>query len=118
MRPPKQAISPSVVRTLKRPSASGLYHGESERPPSPTPLSTSVQLYSNASPFRNWIALTPSVENRQVWRLANPAQNGATLFWSLISIEPGKALFVFRTETGQSLKTRRWRTALLGTGVA
>src|ERR1043165_3737939 len=76
MRPPKQAISPSVVRQLKRPSASGENHGDMLSPPSPTPFNTIVVEYSNASAFWNWIALTPSVEKRQVCRFAKPEHWG------------------------------------------
>src|SRR5260221_4126327 len=108
MRPPKQAISPSVVRQLKSPSASGENHGDRLRPPSPTPLSTTVLEYSNASAFWNWIALIPSVEKRQVWRFANPTHCASVGgFWSEIWIRPGKRLLVVRTEVGQSLNTRR-----------
>src|SRR5882762_209957 len=119
IRPPKQAISPSVVRTLNRPSASGENHGDILRPPSPTPLSTSVQEYANASAFWNWIALTPSVEKRHVCRFAKPAHSGCGgWFWSEITIEPGNAFAGVRMEIGQSSNTRVWRTALFGSGVA
>src|SRR5262252_8133858 len=120
MRPPKQAISPSVSLTLKRPSVSAPNHGDRFKPPSPPrPSSTSVQEYSNASPFRNWIALTPSVENRHVCRFAKPAHNGCGgSLSSLITIEAGNEFVVFRIEIGQSLNTRRWSTALFGSGVA
>src|SRR5262252_967551 len=117
MRPPKQAISPSAPSfTLNRPSASSENQGDMLRPPSPTPFSTSVQEYSNVSPFTNWMELTPSVEKRHVCRFANPAQNGATAFWSSIVIEPGNELIVLRTDTGQSLNTRVCSTALFGSG--
>jgi hypothetical protein len=99
-RPPKQAISPSVVRTLNRPSGSGDHHGARLKPPSPTPFSVIVAEYSNVSPFRNWIGSTPFVEKRHVCRLAKPAQNGGTTFWSSIEIRPGNKLLTVRTETG------------------
>src|SRR5262249_14371062 len=118
MRPPKQAISPSVVRTLNKPSASSENHGDIDKPPSPTPFSNSVHAYATVSPFRKWIEFTPSVEKRHVCRFANPAQNGATVFWSSIWIEAGNEFVVLRTETGQSLNTRRCSTALFGSGVA
>src|SRR5689334_22744971 len=117
MRPPKQAISPSVVRTLNRPSASGEYHGDRLRPPSPGPLRMTFAEYWNASPFRNWIGFVPSVEKRQVCRFAKPT-HWASGSWSLITIDPGNALIGVRTESGQSLNTRRCSTALFGTGVA
>src|SRR5262245_35687228 len=118
MRPPKQAISPSGVRTLNRPSGSGDHHGARLRPPSPVPFSTIVHEYSNVSPFRNPIGSTPFVENRHVCRFAKPAQNGGTTFWSSIWITPGNVLVTFRTDTGQSLNTRVCTTALFGSGVA
>src|SRR5262245_9093944 len=118
MRPPKQAISPSVVRTLNKPSGSGDHHGARLKPPSPTPFSVSVHEYSNVSPLRNWMGSTPLVENRHVCRFAKPAQNGGTGFWSSMTIEPGNELLTFRTETGQSSNTRVCTTALFGSGVA
>src|SRR5262245_4983450 len=119
MRPPKQAISPSVVRTLNRPSASGDHHGPRFRPPSPMPSSSSEHEYSNVSLLWNSTALMPSVEKRHVCRLAKPAQNGCGgWFWSLIAIEAGNELVMFRIEIGQSLNTRAWTTALFGSGVA
>src|SRR5262245_14402384 len=51
MRPPKQAISPSVVRRFIRPSACGPHQGDRLRPPSPTPLSTISHENSNVSPL-------------------------------------------------------------------
>src|SRR5262249_25632877 len=59
------------------------------------------------------------VEKRHVCRLAKPAQNGCGgWFWSLIAIEAGNELVMFRIEIGQSLNTRAWTTALFGSGVA
>src|SRR6516164_7092405 len=118
-RPPKQAISPSVVRQLNRPSGSGDHQGARLRPPSPpTPVIMYVHEYSNVSPFRNPIGFTPSVENRHVCMFAKPAQNGGTLLSSAITIAPGNALVGVRVEVGQSLNTRRCSTALFGSGVA
>jgi hypothetical protein len=113
------AISPSVVRTLNRPSTSGENHGDMFRPPSPPPLRTRFAEYSNVSPFWNGIAFTPSVEKRQVCRFAKPEQSGwGGTFWSSITIDPGNALTVVRVEIGQSLNTRVCNTALFGSGVA
>src|SRR5262252_4521334 len=101
MRPPKQAISPSVERTLNKPSASGDHQGARLSPPSPPrPLRVNVQEYSKVSPLLNAIGFTPSVEKRQVCMLANPAQNGAILFSSSMTIEPGNELVVLRVEIG------------------
>ena len=107
MRPPKQAISPSVVRTLNRPSASGDHQGERLKPPSPAPFSTRVAEYSNASLLENWMGLIPSAEKRQVCMFAKPAQAGCGgWFWSSIWINPGKAFVMLRIEIGQSSNTR------------
>src|SRR5262245_22877007 len=119
MRPPKQAISPSVVRKFIRPSACGLHHGPMLRPPSPTPLNTISHEYSNVSSFRNcWSFAPPSLENRQVWRFAKPAQNGGTTFWSSIVMNAGKLLFTVRIEVGQLSNTRSWIFAPFGGVVA
>src|SRR5215831_20929072 len=119
MRPPKQAISPSVVRQLNRPSASGENHGDMLKPPSPPmPVIVYVQEYSNVSPLRNWMGSVPFVENRHVCMFAKPAQNGGTELSSAIWIVPGNELVELSVDVGQSLNTRRCSTALFGSGVA